>query len=96
MGVIEGTSIVIFLLLFYLGYKMAQKKGMGGVWGMIMVMLFSWFGLVAILFSPKAEKPDPDQAKYKKDYRDTYYFIGLLFLVLIVFVAIVYFSNRAV
>jgi len=95
MGVIEGIRIVIFLLLLYLGYKMAQKKGMGGVGGVIMVMLFNWLGLIVIFFSARAEKPDPDQTKYEKDYRDTYYFIGLLFLVLILFVAIVYFSNKA-
>ncbi|WP_214229252.1 hypothetical protein [Pedobacter sp. B4-66] len=57
MGVIEGISIVIFLLLFYLGYKMAQKKGMGGVGGVIMVMLFNWLGLIVIFFRQKRKNP---------------------------------------
>lgn len=49
------VSITVTFLLLYEGYRAGQSRSMGGVGGFILVLLFSWLGLIFIYLSPKDE-----------------------------------------
>lgn len=88
MGATEIVIIIISLLMLYQGYRLGEKRNIGGVGGLILVFLFSLIGLTIVYFSPN--KSDPDKAENGKNFRDALIFIGLLALFLVLFVVVVY------
>ena len=88
MGVREVVIIIVSLLMLYQGYRLGEKRNIGGAGGLTLVFFFSFIGLTIVYFLPN--KNDPDQAKNGKNFREALVFIGLLILFLVLFVVIVY------
>lgn len=88
MGIFEVFIIIISLLMLYQGYRLGEKRSVGGIGGFLIVLLFSVFGLAFVYFSPN--KNDPDQVENAKNFREALVFIGLLILFLVLFVIVVY------
>jgi len=49
-------TVAVYIMLLHEGYRAGESRSMGGIGGLILVILFSWLGLIFIYLSPKDNK----------------------------------------
>lgn len=54
MGFLEITIVVVALLMLYFAYKVGEKRRIGGLGGVVLVVVFNLFGFLILWYLPKA------------------------------------------